>query len=259
MQSMLKIRLAVLALIALCVSMGIAGPATRPTTATAAFTVYDIDDPSGPGTLSLSAPTALTVPGGLPQWNDQRLDWLKANSVDVIFDHESHGEPGAFFILGWGTTLAPVNNEMWSGDLGWIALTVAEPPGEASDWLHLQFRDSVALPMTFAYRTWRGDTGLLRVSRMQQSPWRLDVELRAAKPVAKTVEKTTFDVVLAAVDASKKIATIRVVREATGLGLKEAKDLVEGAPKTVKEALPKADAEKLKKQLEEQGAKVELK
>jgi len=80
-----------------------------------------------------------------------------------------------------------------------------------------------------------------------------------AAAAAPAEEKTNFDVVLTAVDASKKIATIKVVREATGLGLKEAKDLVEGAPKTVKEALPKADAEKLKKQLEEQGAKVELK
>jgi large subunit ribosomal protein L7/L12 len=81
----------------------------------------------------------------------------------------------------------------------------------------------------------------------------------AAAPAEKAEEKTNFDVVLTAVDPAKKIATIKVVREATGLGLKEAKDLVEGAPKTVKEALPKADAEKLKKQLEEQGAKVELK
>lgn len=71
-------------------------------------------------------------------------------------------------------------------------------------------------------------------------------------------EKTSFDVVLKSA-GDKKIQVIKVVREATGLGLKEAKDLVEGAPKTVKEALPKADAEKLKKSLEEQGAQVELK
>jgi large subunit ribosomal protein L7/L12 len=70
--------------------------------------------------------------------------------------------------------------------------------------------------------------------------------------------KTTFDVVLKAA-GEKKINVIKVVRAATGLGLKEAKDLVEGAPKTVKEALPKADADKLKKELEEQGATVELK
>ncbi|GIW75590.1 MAG: 50S ribosomal protein L7/L12 [Phycisphaerae bacterium] len=71
-------------------------------------------------------------------------------------------------------------------------------------------------------------------------------------------EKTSFDVVLKSA-GDKKIQVIKVVREATGLGLKEAKDLVEGAPKTVKEGLPKADAEKLKKSLEEQGAQVELK
>ncbi len=71
-------------------------------------------------------------------------------------------------------------------------------------------------------------------------------------------EKTTFDVVLKAA-GDKKINVIKVVRAATNLGLKEAKDLVEGAPKTVKEALPKADADKLKKELEEQGATVELK
>src|SRR5579863_7739604 len=71
-------------------------------------------------------------------------------------------------------------------------------------------------------------------------------------------EKTTFDVILKAA-GDKKIQVIKVVRAATGLGLKEAKDLVEGAPKTVKENLEKPDAEKLKKELEEQGATVELK
>jgi len=71
-------------------------------------------------------------------------------------------------------------------------------------------------------------------------------------------EKTTFDVVLKG-SGDKKIQVIKVVRAATGLGLKEAKDLVEGAPKTVKENLEKPEAEKLKKELEEQGATVELK
>jgi len=71
-------------------------------------------------------------------------------------------------------------------------------------------------------------------------------------------EKTTFDVVLKAA-GDKKINVIKEVRTATGLGLKEAKDLVEGAPKTVKEGLTKDEAEKLKKTLEEQGATVELK
>ena len=70
--------------------------------------------------------------------------------------------------------------------------------------------------------------------------------------------KSTFDVVLKA-GGEKKIQVIKVVRAATGLGLKEAKDLVEAAPKTVKESLSKEDAEKLKKELEEQGAGVELK
>jgi large subunit ribosomal protein L7/L12 len=79
-----------------------------------------------------------------------------------------------------------------------------------------------------------------------------------AAPAEKAEEKTTFDVVLKSA-GDKKIQVIKEVRTATGLGLKEAKDLVEGAPKVVKEALPKADAEKLKKALEEQGATVELK
>ena len=80
----------------------------------------------------------------------------------------------------------------------------------------------------------------------------------AAAPAEKEAEKTTFDVVLKA-SGDKKIQVIKVVRAATGLGLKEAKDLVEGAPKTVKENLEKPEAEKLKKELEEQGATVELK
>jgi large subunit ribosomal protein L7/L12 len=70
--------------------------------------------------------------------------------------------------------------------------------------------------------------------------------------------KSTFDVVLKS-GGDKKIQVIKVVRAATGLGLKEAKDLVEAAPKVVKDNLEKADAEKLKKELEEQGATVELK
>jgi large subunit ribosomal protein L7/L12 len=82
----------------------------------------------------------------------------------------------------------------------------------------------------------------------------------AAPAAAAVVEeaKTTFDVVLKAA-GDKKIQVIKEVRTATGLGLKEAKDLVEGAPKTIKEALSKEDAEKLKKTLEDQGATVELK
>ena len=78
----------------------------------------------------------------------------------------------------------------------------------------------------------------------------------AAAPAAE--EKTEFTVVLAAT-GEKKVEVIKVVRAATGLGLKEAKDLVDGAPKAVKEGISKADAEALKKQLEDAGAKVELK
>jgi large subunit ribosomal protein L7/L12 len=78
----------------------------------------------------------------------------------------------------------------------------------------------------------------------------------AAAPAAE--EKTEFDVILAAA-GEKKVEVIKVVRAVTGLGLKEAKDLVDGAPKPVKEGISKADAESLKKQLEEAGAKVEVK
>ena len=75
---------------------------------------------------------------------------------------------------------------------------------------------------------------------------------------AKAEEQNTFDVVLKAA-GDKKIQVIKVVRAATGLGLKEAKDLVDGAPKPIKTGLEKADAEKLKKELEAEGATVELK
>ena len=81
----------------------------------------------------------------------------------------------------------------------------------------------------------------------------------AAAAAAPAEEKTEFDVILAGFDAAKKIGVIKVVREVTGLGLKEAKDLVEGAPKAVKEGASKEDADKIKAQLEEAGAKVEVK
>jgi large subunit ribosomal protein L7/L12 len=71
-------------------------------------------------------------------------------------------------------------------------------------------------------------------------------------------EKTEFDVILSAA-GDKKIQVIKVVRELTGLGLKEAKDLVDGAPKAVKEKVTKAEAEDMKKKLEEQGAAVQVK
>jgi large subunit ribosomal protein L7/L12 len=80
----------------------------------------------------------------------------------------------------------------------------------------------------------------------------------AAGPAAAAEEKTEFNVILASA-GDKKIQVIKVVRELTGLGLKEAKDLVDGAPKTVKEGVAKAEAETIKQKLEEQGAKVEIK
>lgn len=80
----------------------------------------------------------------------------------------------------------------------------------------------------------------------------------AADAGAAAAEKTEFDVVLADAGAAK-LKVVKAVREITGLGLKEAKDIVDGAPKTVKEAVAKEEAEKMKAQLEEAGAKVELK
>ena len=80
----------------------------------------------------------------------------------------------------------------------------------------------------------------------------------AAGPAAAAEEQTEFTVMLLAA-GEKKVEVIKVVRAATGLGLKEAKDLVDGAPKAVKEAISKADAAALKKHLEDAGAKVEVK
>jgi large subunit ribosomal protein L7/L12 len=80
----------------------------------------------------------------------------------------------------------------------------------------------------------------------------------AAGPAAAAEEQDEFDVVLASF-GEKKVAVIKAVREATGLGLKEAKDLVESAPAPIKEAVSKAEGEELKKKLEEAGATVELK
>jgi large subunit ribosomal protein L7/L12 len=80
----------------------------------------------------------------------------------------------------------------------------------------------------------------------------------AAAPVEEVEEQTEFDVILKAAGA-EKIKVIKVVRALTGLGLKEAKDLVDGAPNPVKQAIPKAEAEDIKKQLEEVGAEIEVK
>jgi len=81
----------------------------------------------------------------------------------------------------------------------------------------------------------------------------------AAAAAAPVEEKTEFTVILKEYPADKKVGVIKVVRELTGLGLKEAKDLVEGVPGTVKEGVNKADSDSMKKKLEEAGAKVEIK
>ena len=81
----------------------------------------------------------------------------------------------------------------------------------------------------------------------------------AGAAAAPAEEKTEFTVVLKEYPADKKVTVIKVVREITGLGLKEAKDLVEGVPSLVKEGVAKADVEAMKKKLEEAGAKVEVK
>jgi large subunit ribosomal protein L7/L12 len=96
-----------------------------------------------------------------------------------------------------------------------------------------------------------------------------DVSAAAAAPVmmmggggaaAEAVEeKTEFDAILTEVPADKKITILKIVRELTGLGLKEAKDLVEAAPKAIKEGVSKADCEAIKKQIEEAGGKVDIK
>src|SRR5436190_22095011 len=81
----------------------------------------------------------------------------------------------------------------------------------------------------------------------------------AAAAAAPVEEQTEFTVTLKEYPADKKVTVIKVIRELTGLELKEAKDLVEGAPSTVKEAVSKADSETMKKKLEDAGAKVEVK
>lgn len=102
------------------------------------------------------------------------------------------------------------------------------------------------------------------LSKMLEEKWGVSaaaaVAVAGAAPAAGAAaeEKSDFDVVLAEAGANK-INVIKEVRAITGLGLKEAKDLVDGAPKTIKEGVAKAEAEEMKKKLEEAGAKVELK
>jgi large subunit ribosomal protein L7/L12 len=102
------------------------------------------------------------------------------------------------------------------------------------------------------------------LSKMLEEKWGVSaaapmaVAVQAAGPAEAVAEKTQFEVVL--IDAgSNKISVIKEVRTITGLGLKEAKDLVDGAPKSIKSGISKTDAETLKKTLEDAGAKVELK
>ena len=104
-----------------------------------------------------------------------------------------------------------------------------------------------------------------QLSKMLQEKWGVSaaapvaVAATAGTPAAAAVEEQTeFDVILSAA-GEKKIQVIKVVRELTGLGLKEAKDLVDGAPKAVKEKITKAEADDVKKKLEEQGAIVQVK
>ena len=101
-----------------------------------------------------------------------------------------------------------------------------------------------------------------QLSKLLQEKWGVSAVAAVAAPAAggaaAAEEKTEFDVVLMAA-GEKKIQVIKVVRELTGLGLKEAKDLVDAAPKPVKEGVARDEAEKIKAALEEQGAKVEIK
>ena len=104
------------------------------------------------------------------------------------------------------------------------------------------------------------------LSKLLQEKWGVSAAAPAAAAAVagggaeeqKSAEKDTFDIVLTEV-GDKKINIIKEVRAATGLGLKEAKDLVEGAPKTIKEGVAKAEAEEIKKKFEESGAKIDLK
>src|ERR1700680_5014217 len=89
--------------------------------------------------------------------------------------------------------------------------------------------------------------------------WAMAAGPAGGAPAAPVEEQTEFTVTLKEYPADKKVTVIKVIRELTGLGLKEAKDLVEGAPSMVKEAVSKADAETMKKKLEDAGAKVEVK
>ncbi len=111
-------------------------------------------------------------------------------------------------------------------------------------------------------------TDLAKLKKMLEDAWGVTaaapmafaMPAGAAAPAAEAaVESTEFQVTLESVPADKKIGVIKVVREITGLGLKEAKDIVEGAPKVIKETAPKAEAEDIAKKIEAAGAKATLK
>ncbi len=104
------------------------------------------------------------------------------------------------------------------------------------------------------YKTMQDKWGVTPMAAVAAAP-----AAAAAAPVEEVEEKTTFDAILTGYDAAKKINVIKVVRELTSLGLKEAKDLVEGAPKPVKEGVTKEEAEEVKKKLEDGGGQVEIK
>ncbi|MBU0756323.1 MAG: 50S ribosomal protein L7/L12 [Planctomycetes bacterium] len=91
------------------------------------------------------------------------------------------------------------------------------------------------------------------------APMMMGAMMAAPTETAPEEEKTSFDVILEGFDSAKKIQVIKVVRAVTSLGLKEAKDLVEGAPKPVKEGISKEDAEKIQKELQEAGGTVAIK
>ena len=108
---------------------------------------------------------------------------------------------------------------------------------------------------------WLSSQSVLQLNELVkelETKWGVSAAAVAAAPAAAAVEQTEFTIVLKDAGANK-IGVIKEVRAITGLGLKEAKDLVEGAPKPVKENAPKAEAEEIKKKLEAAGAKVELK
>lgn len=111
-----------------------------------------------------------------------------------------------------------------------------------------------AIEETFGVKAESGGGGMMMPMGMMPT-----AAAPAAEAAAPVEEQTEFDVVLTEVPADKKIAILKVVRAITGLGLKEAKDLVESAPKAVKEGIAKADAEKIKAEIEKEGGKVTIK